>query len=149
MDNKVEILDKDKYEVLKTLLIENGKELTFWRERTWKFTNWLIGSFIALSGLSFFIQKAYTLIFLINGLATVGTIYLLKNYKTYSNRLRLRVRIEMALKFFEPGVYITNEALLPPEYQNPYVTWKGSGVFIAMIWIVAIATIGAIILASM
>ena len=149
MESKIEISDKDKYEVLKTLLIENEKDLIFWRERSWKFTSWLIGGFVALSGLSFFVKNAYALSFVIGGLAIFGTIYLVKNYNTYSNRLKYRVRIETALRFFECGAYIVNETLLPPEYKNSHPTVKGSGTFIAMIWIIAIATIITTILGGM
>jgi hypothetical protein len=87
--------------------------------------------------------------FVIGGLAIVGTIYLIKNYNRYSNTLKYRVRIEIALKFFEPDAYITNETLLPPEFKNIQASWKGSGSFIVMIWIIAIITIVATIFGGM
>jgi len=73
MESKIEFSDKDKYEILKYLLIETHKELIFWSERSWKFTNWLIGGFVALSGLSFVAKNSYALSFVIGGLAIVGT----------------------------------------------------------------------------
>jgi hypothetical protein len=102
---------------------------------------------IFLIFLVFFVKNALTLSFVIISLVIVGTVYLIKNYNTYKKRLEIRVRIEKALGFFEKNKYISNEALLPPEiYQKPKPTWKGSGVFIAMIWVVALATLMAIFL---
>ena len=142
MESKIKISDEEKYDILKTLLVENAKELIFWRERSWKFLSWIIGGVVALSSMSFFVENAYTLSFVIGGLAIAATIYLIKNHATYSDKLKYRMRIETALRFFEQSAYISDEALLPPDYKNPQPTLlKGSGMFIAIIWIIAIATI--------
>ena len=59
------------------------------------------------------------------------------------------MHIETALGFYEQGAYTANETLWPLEYKHPNPTKEGSGSFIAMIWIIAIATIVTTILGGM
>lgn len=148
MASRIYLSGKDKCDALKCVLIETQKELIFWSDRSWIFTTWLISGFVALAGLSLFAKNAYAISTLIVGLALVGTIYLVKNFYKYKYALKHRVRILEALRFFEDDAYISEEELFNKDDENLKASWKGTGAFILMIWIMAIIVTVALFLAT-
>ncbi len=95
-------LDDKKLEVLKTLLLENNKELVFWRERNWRVLRDVSGGFIALAGLSLFIRESASIVLLVVviGIAYVARQYLMKNYEVYENLITVRDKIANALLLY-------------------------------------------------
>lgn len=146
MEPKINLQEENKLDVIKFLIAENNKELVFWRERNWSALKVTIGSYIALSGVSFFKEGAYPLIFLVLGIAVLATIYLHKNYKRYNKLCKVRSRLEASLSLFELGIFIEGQTLLPIEMKEAQAAKSGSYAFIAAIWVIALAASLAIAL---
>ena len=68
-----------------------------------------------------------------------GTIYLVKNYRNYRDRLQLFCYLEEALLLFEDNEYIEDRSVIPKDRLARKPTWRGQGTFIVIVWIVAIA----------
>ena len=133
------------HELLKILRDENQSELRFWRERSWNATKLVISAFLAAAGASLFNENSLALVILVLGLAIVATLYLGKNFMRYQERREIAARIDRAMGFFEPGRFIPDETLLPKDMEEPKAAKAGSGSFIAAIWIIATATVLAIL----
>jgi hypothetical protein len=142
-------LDDKKLEVLKTLLLENNKELVFWRERNWRVLRDVSGGFIALAGLSLFSERAsIVLLVVVIGIAYVARQYLMKNYEVYENLITVRDKIANALLLYETNIFIPSEPLLSKNQTlgEKEADIRGTGSFIKATWIIAIATCLAIFL---
>ena len=142
-------LDDKKLEVLKTLLLENNKELVFWRERNWRVLRDVSGGFIALAGLSLFSERAsIVLLVVVIGIAYVARQYLMKNYEVYENLITVRDKIANALLLYETNIFIPSEPLLSKNQTlgEKETDIRGTGSFIKATWIIAIATCLAIFL---
>ena len=143
-------LDDKKLEVLKTLLLENNKELVFWRERNWRVLRDVSGGFIALAGLSLFIRESVSIVLLVVviGIAYVARQYLMKNYEVYENLITVRDKIANALLLYETNIFIPSEPLLSKNQTlgEKEADIRGTGSFIKATWIIAIATCLAIFL---
>ncbi len=143
-------LDDKKLEVLKTLLLENNKELVFWRERNWRVLRDVSGGFIALAGLSLFIKESVSIVLLVVviGIAYVARQFLMKNYEVYENLITVRDKIANALLLYETNIFIPSEPLLSKNQTlgEKETDIRGTGSFIKATWIIAIATCLAIFL---
>jgi len=138
--------NRDKIDIVKFLIGENNKELIFWRERNWSTLQVTVGSYIALAGVSYFKNGAGSLIFLVIGIAVLATIYLCKNSKRHQEARNTGRKLEVALGLFEEGVFIKEDILSPFKLEKePKVPKAGFGSFIAAIWVIAIATIMAML----
>ena len=150
MDTTEYPLDDKKLEVLKTLLLENNKELVFWRERNWRVLRDVSGGFIALAGLSLFIRESVSIVLLVVviGIAYVARQYLMKNYEVYENLITVRDKIANALLLYETNIFIPSEPLLSKNQTlgEKEADIRGTGSFIKATWIIAIATCLAIFL---
>lgn len=150
MDTTEYPLDDKKLEVLKTLLLENNKELVFWRERNWRVLRDVSGGFIALAGLSLFIRESASIVLLIVviGIAYVARQYVMKNYEVYENLITVRDKIANALLLYETNIFIPSEPLLSKNQTlgEKEADVRGTGSFIKATWIIAIATCLAIFL---
>ena len=140
---RLKIEDSDKVAILRELLPQFWSEATHWREDSWRFTRWLVGSFIVVSGISVFSEKGLAFASLILlALSIAGTLYLFKNHRGYADRLELFCYVEEALLLFEDGEYLRDKSVIP-KTKHPKMrkgpTWWGQGVYIGMIWLVAIA----------
>ncbi len=133
------------FELLKILREENNFELRFWRERSWNAMKLIITAFLGLAGASLFKEKSAALGFLVVGLAVVGTLYLRKNFMRYQERRVIGARIDTAMGFFEKGRFLPEDGLLPGDMKEPKAAKAGSGSFIAAVWIIALATLLAIL----
>ena len=130
--------DKNKVEILRTLLSQFWTEVIHWREDSWRFTGWLVSTFIILSGISVFRQQGTffaSAILLV--LSVGGTIYLIKNYYNYVDRLKLFRNVEEASLLFEENAYIQGKSILPKEKLHSLPTWRGTLIYIGIIWFVA------------
>jgi hypothetical protein len=137
---KLQIKDSDKVEILRQLLPQFWKEAVHWREDSWRFTQWLVGSFVVVSGVSVFSEKGLLFASLmLLALSIGGTAYLIKNHHNYRDRLRLFCRLEEALLLFEADEYVEGRSVIPKDRLTKTPTWWGQGIFIAIIWIVALA----------
>ena len=137
----VKLKENDKVEILRQILPQFWKEAIHWREDSWRFTTWLVSAFLVIAGASVYTNKGLLFAALILlALSLGGTIYLLKNYKSYQNRIKLFAQVEEALLFFEDDAYIKGRSLLPKELLDQKITWRGQGTYIGIIWIVAIAS---------
>ncbi len=144
------MLDLDsaqEYDLLKTLYLENNKELVFWRERNWSTMKWVIGAYVALAGLTVFRTATGALSLLVAALAVIATVYLLKNFKRYQERREIGAKIEKALRLYEQDVFLRGDILLLKKLETAKAAKAGSWAFIAAIWAVAIAAGVAILLA--
>jgi hypothetical protein len=142
----VTLKDDEKIEILRQIIPQFWNEATHWREDSWRFTTWLVSAFLVIAGASVYTNKG--LLFaalLLLALSIGGTLYLWKNYKSYHDRLRLYIRVEEALLFFEEDAYIKGQSLLPKVVLNNKITWLGQGTYIFIIWIVAFASWGSIL----
>ena len=137
---KLQIKDSEKVEILRQLLPQFWDEAVHWREDSWRFTRWLVSTFILLSGISIFSEKGllFSALMLL-ALSIGGTIYLVKNYHNYRDRLRLFCYLEEALLLFEDNEYIEGRSVIPKDRLTRKPTWRGQGTFIVIVWIVAIA----------
>ena len=140
------LTDDQKFEMLKAAYEERRKEVTFWRERSWKVTSWIVGVFLAFSAgaTTFHGDKFSYLLIPLIVLSVIATVYLHKNYAVYRERWRRLADVEEALGFFEQGTYIGGKALNPPELRKPAVTYKGTAFFILAIWATAVAAIAVV-----
>ena len=137
----VKLKDDEKVDILRQVLPQFWNEVVHWREDSWRFTTWLVSAFLVIAGASVYTNKGLLFAALILlALSVGGTNYLLKNYRSYHDRLKLFVQIEEALLFFEEDVYIKGRSLLPKDLLNQKVTWRGQGTYIGIIWIVAVAS---------
>jgi len=147
---KLQIKDSEKVEILRQLLPQFWNEAIHWREDSWRFTIWLVGTFIVLSGISIFSQRGLLFASLmLLALSIGGTIYLIKNYHNYKDRLRLFCCLEEALLLFEDNEYIEGRSVIPKDKLTRSPTWRGQGIFILIIWIVAIAAWLAMLLQAL
>ena len=143
----INLTDDHKFQILKEAYLAQRKEISFWRERSWKVTTWLIGLMLAVSSAAVFFNTKYPIILVpLLGLTIIATIYLHEKYKVYCDRWQRLAIIEEALGFFEQNVYIQRGVLYPPESREPKVNYRGTAFFIGAIWIMAISTIFAILL---
>jgi hypothetical protein len=135
------INDTEKIEILRQVLPQFWNEAIHWREDSWRFTTWLVSAFLIIAGASVYTNKGLLFAALILlALSIGGTVYLLKNYKSYQDRINLFIQVEEALLFFEEDIYIKGRSLLPKDHLNRKITWRGQGTYIGIIWIVAIAS---------
>lgn len=137
----IKLKEDEKVEILRQVLPQFWNEAIHWREDSWRFTTWLVSAFLVIVGASIYTDKGLLFAALILlALSIGGTIYLLKNYKSYQDRIKLFVQVEEALLFFEDDAYIKGRSLLPKDRLNQKITWRGQGTYIGIIWIVAIAS---------
>lgn len=141
-------LDHDeKVEILRQILPQFWNEAIHWREDSWRFTKWLVSILVGVAGISVFTDKG--LLFaasILLALSIGGWLYLDKNYRSYCDRIELFVHVEEALLFFEDDIYVAGRSLLPKELLNKKVTWwKGQGIYMFIIGIVAVAAWASII----
>ena len=131
----------EKVEILRQVLPQFWNEAVHWREDSWRFTTWLVSAFVLIAGVSVYTDKGLLFAALILlALSLGGTAYLVKNYYSYRNRVKLYTEIEEALLFFEDDIYINGRSLLPKDLLTKNITWWGQGIYIGIIWIVAIAS---------
>jgi len=133
-----------KYDLLKTLYLENNKELVFWRDRNWNTMKLVISADVVLAGLAVFKGAPIQLSGLVVALAVVSSVYLHKNYKRNQEKRTSGARIEKALGLFESGAFMS-ESVLPPEFSEPKADKRGSYAFVVAIWVVALSAVIAIL----
>lgn len=139
-DPTIRLDDKDKLDVLKVLLVENNKQLVFWRERNWIALRDTVAGLIAIAGVSRLASEAEpALVVTALVLAVFATTYLLKNFNRYQERRTDSARLEEALSLYVKGTFLSSEGLLPESYKPPKADWRGSYIFIAAIWLVTVA----------
>lgn len=137
----VKLENDEKIEILRQVLPQFWNEAIHWREDSWRFTTWLVSAFLVIAGASVYTDKGLLFAALILlALSIGGTNYLLKNYRSYRDRLQLFLQVESALQFFEDDAYIKGRSLLPKDCLNRKITWRGQGTYIGIVWIVAIAS---------
>lgn len=84
----VKLKVNEKVEILRQILPQFWNEAIHWREDSWRFTTWLVSAFLVIAGASVYTNKGLLFAALILlALSLGGTIYLLKNYKSYQNRI--------------------------------------------------------------
>ncbi len=103
MEPSINLDDDKKLDVLKFLITENNKELVYWRDRNWNTLKLTVGSYIAMSGVSYFKEGAYSLVLLVIGIAVLSTIYLKKNFNRYQEKRDMGTRLEAEQKLFVMG----------------------------------------------
>ena len=137
----MDLSNEQKFEILKEAYIEQRKEINFWRDRSWKVTTWTVATLLAVLAVIIKYEITYMVQILIPiaALSGVVTIYLNKNYNVYCERWERLAEVEEALGFFCKGVFIQDKSLLPEHLRKPKVTYKGTGFFIAAIWIIYIS----------
>lgn len=148
MQSNLNLDDEKKLDVLKFLITENNKELVYWRDRNWNTLKLAVGSYIALSGASYFKEGAYPLVLLVIGIAIISTVYLNKNFKRYQEKRDMGTRLEAALCLFTDDAFLKDTSLYPKEFMTPKAAKSGSYSFIAAIWIVAAASVVSMILSA-
>lgn len=137
----IKLKEDEKVEILRQILPQFWNEAIHWREDSWRFTTWLVSAFLVIAGASVYTNKGLLFAALILlALSIGGTIYLLKNYRSYQDRIKLFVQVEEALLFFEDDAYIKGRSLLPKDRLSQKITWRGQGTYIGIIWIVAVAS---------
>lgn len=139
MNLKIE--DEKKVDILMDLLPQFWKEAVHWRDDSWRFTRWIITLFVSIAGISIFTTKNlmfFTPIFIV--LLIGSTLYLIKNYYNYRDRLKLFYSIEEALMIFEEGVYKKDSVIPKNKLKKEPIFVKGQGIYILFIWIVGIAS---------
>lgn len=138
----IKLTNDEKVEILRQILPQFWDEAIHWREDSWRFTTWVVSSFVVITGTSVYTNKA--LVFaasILLALSIGSTVYLNKNYRNYSHRIKLFTQVEEALFFFDEDIYIKGRSLLPKELLTSNITWwRGQGVYISIIWIVAVAS---------
>lgn len=82
------INDTEKIEILRQVLPQFWNEAIHWREDSWRFTTWLVSAFLIIAGASVYTNKGllFALLILL-ALSIGGTVYLLKNYKSYQETI--------------------------------------------------------------
>jgi len=137
---KLEIQDAQKVEILRQLLPQFWNEAVHWRDDSWRFTERLILTFVALATVAYATQGGFLFVALVmSALSIGGSLYLRKNYRNYTDRLRLFVSVEEALLLFEDGVYVEGRSLLPKNLLMAKPKWTGTLVYVVMIWIATLA----------
>lgn len=137
----VKLNDAEKVEILRQVLPQFWNEAVHWREDSWRFTTWLVSSFLVIAGASVYTDKGKIFAALILlALSWGGTMYLRKNYKSYQDRIKLFVQVEEALLFFEDNAYIKGRSLLPKDLLQPEITKVGQNTYIVIVWVVAVAS---------
>ncbi|KAB2839909.1 MAG: hypothetical protein F9K47_14880 [Burkholderiales bacterium] len=131
------------FDLLKTLYLENNKELVFWRERNWNTVKLVVSADVALAGLALFKSAPLALISLVVALAVIASLYLYKNFHRYQEKRSIGARIETALGLFEKGAFM-QESVLPDNLAEPKADKRGSYSFIAAVLVVAVAASFAI-----
>jgi len=138
----IKLSNVEKVEILRQILPQFWNEAIHWREDSWRFTTWVVSAFVIIAGASVYTNKA--LVFaasILLALSIGSTVYLNKNYRNYNHRIKLFTQVEDALLFFEDDIYIKGRSLLPKDLLTNKITWwRGQGVYIGLIWIVAIAS---------
>lgn len=125
----VKIDDEMKIQILMMGLQERYNASHQIRGRSIQFALWISGMAIGLSwllicqtSLGLFQQIALTLLI---GTLFSGTIYFMAGLrKGFNNNRKAMVTCERALLMHEPGVYLTDEPLLPEEYKNTEKKWS-------------------------
>jgi hypothetical protein len=138
--------DEQKFQLLKEVYIEHRKEVKYWPEHSWKVTIWLISLMITISASTLFVEVKTTILFPVVVLTVLASLYLNKNYITYTNRWRFLADIENALGFFEKNIYIEGDALYKPEFRTPKVTYDGTVFFILAMSMMAFSVILIVLL---
>jgi len=138
----IKLGNDEKVEILRQILPQFWNEAIHWREDSWRFTTWLVSAFLIIAGASIYTDKGLLFAALILLVLSVGgTFYLTKNYRNYGDRIKLFVQVEEALLFFEDDVYIKGRSLLPKNLVGRKITWWwGQGIYIVIIWVVAVAS---------
>ena len=137
-DQKVEIVTK--------LYEDQRKEAVFWRERNYKITTWLVGLLLAVSAAAIYADARYPIVLVpLFSLAIIGTIYLSKNFRRYSEVSSRLAQVQEALKLFEDGTYLPNVPLFEKRLRHVRPDRRGTGSFIAAIWVIAISTAIAVV----
>jgi hypothetical protein len=137
---------KDKLEILRLLLVENNKELVFWRERNWIALRDTVAGLVALAGISRIRPDAnYALVAVALTVAVFATLYLHKNFARYQQKLADGARFEEALSVYALDTFLPSRSLLPESYRNPKANTRGSYVFIATIWVITAALSWALV----
>ena len=138
----IKLSNVEKVEILRQILPQFWNEAIHWREDSWRFTTWVVSAFVIIAGVSVYTNKA--LVFaasILLALSIGSTVYLTKNYRNYNHRIKLFTQVEDALLFFEDDIYFKSRSLLPKDLLTNKITWwRGQGVYIGIIWIVAIAS---------
>jgi hypothetical protein len=129
----------EKVEILRQLLSQFWNEAIHWREDSWRFTRWLVASFIVLSGISIYSEKGFLFVSLILLVLSIGgTFYLRKNYVVYKDRLQLFCNIEKALLLFEDDAYLEGDSVISKDRLTAEPRFLKQGIYILTIWMVAV-----------
>lgn len=117
-------MEDQQIEILKTLYSQQQSTAHILRERMSKITTGATGLLIVVDGWIITSVKnltdAHLLMLVLSIIVIIGvSIYSLNSrYKEFSAVARLIVRIERAMKLYDPGFFIENEPLYPSEYEN-------------------------------
>ena len=141
----VKLSNAEKVGILRQVLPQFWNEAVHWREDSWRFTTWIVSSFVLIAGASVATDKGrFFAALILLALSFGGTRYLRKNYESYHDRIKLFVQVEEALLFFEDNAYIKGRSLLPKDLLQPKITTVGQNTYIFIIRITAIASLVAV-----
>ena len=134
----IKLSNNEKIEILRQILPQFWNEAIHWREDSWRFTTWLVTIIAAIASVSVYTNKGLVFATSVLLALSIGAyFYLDKNYRSYSDRIKLFVQVEDALLFFEEDAYAKGRSLLPKELLTKKIAWwRGQGIYIGIIWIV-------------
>lgn len=119
----MEINESDKTTILLNLLNERYNASHKMRERSMKFTIWILGFGVALiwillrgEPLIIYHKIVLSLIVLVNTVVTVWFIYSIQ--KGFTSNKQVMVDIEDCLGCYQEGAYIESKSIFPPEYKK-------------------------------
>jgi hypothetical protein len=117
-------VEEHKLQVLKTLYTQQQSTAHIVRERMTKITSGSIGLMVVIDGWLFTnserLISTHTFMLMLSIIVIfVVSIYgIHARYKEFSAVASLIVRIETAMKIYEPGYFLNNEPLYPAAFQN-------------------------------
>lgn len=119
----MQVADDKKVDVLTNLLKERYDSAHKIRERSYKFTIWLLGIGVAFIGFVvtkpclIIVQKIFLTIFIIIVLL-LAAFFLLSMERGARKNRQVMIRIEGLLGCYEPGIYGDQDALYPADYMK-------------------------------
>ncbi|PKN62608.1 MAG: hypothetical protein CVU57_23455 [Deltaproteobacteria bacterium HGW-Deltaproteobacteria-15] len=126
----MEMDEKQKLTVLLGLLSERYEAAHKMRERSLKFTMWILGLAVALvwiliSGTQFIVVQKWVLTALVFILG-LSAIWFLRSLESgAAKNHKVMIGIEKALGCYDKGTYLESEALLPESYTRDYgKSWR-------------------------
>lgn len=119
----MELHEEDKLNIIQDFLNQRYDAEHKMRQRSADFTKWILGLGIGLLWILLSeenltnIQKVITSLFVI--FFTIGTIYFISEIcKGFKVNRNIIIKLEKLLGFYDEGIFIEDNSLLPKKYQN-------------------------------